>query len=95
LLDAAQASSERQAKKANRSGSRRTDEELAYPIRWREKDKKTLLERVKEKYTQLMKLKLTIIYVDPMRKILAREERNKRKEEADQKAEVRKRERKI
>ena len=48
-------------------------------MRWREKDKKILLDRVKEKYQQMMKLKLTVVYVDPMRKIIARAERNKKK----------------
>jgi len=67
----------------------------SYPVRWREKDKKTLLDRVKEKYLQLMKLKLTVVFVDPMRKIIAREERNKRKQESLEKLEIRKRERKL
>jgi hypothetical protein len=64
-------------------------------VRWKEKDKKTLLDLVKEKYLQMMKLKLTILFVDPMRKILAREERNKRKQEIFEKNEMRKRERKL
>ena len=63
--------------------------------KWREKDKKTLLERVREKFLALMKLRLNIVYVDPMRKIRAREERNKKKAENFQKQEERKRQRKL
>jgi len=42
-----------------------------------------------------MKLRLNIVYVDPMRKIRAREERNKKKAENVQKQEERKRLRKL
>lgn len=48
-------------------------------LKWREKDRKILLERVKERYIQILKLRLNIVYIDPMRKIRAKEERNKRK----------------
>lgn len=42
-----------------------------------------------------MTLKLQVVFIDPMRKILAREERNKRKQESLEKLEIKKRERKL
>lgn len=36
--------------------------------KWREKDKKMLFERVKEKYLMFRKMRINIIRVDPMRK---------------------------
>jgi len=37
--------------------------------KWREKDKKMLFERVKEKYLLFRKMRINIIRVDPMRKL--------------------------
>lgn len=34
--------------------------------KWRERDKKTLYDNVKEKYQQIMKLRMNLIKVDPM-----------------------------
>ncbi len=36
--------------------------------KWREKDKRMLFERVKEKYLQLRKMRVNIIRVDPYKK---------------------------
>lgn len=36
--------------------------------KWREKDKKLLFERVKEKYLMFRKMRINIVRVDPMRK---------------------------
>ena len=37
--------------------------------RWREKDKKQLFERVKERYLQFRKMRVNIIRMDPLRKL--------------------------
>lgn len=36
--------------------------------KWREKDKKTLFERVKERYLQYRRMKVNVIRIDPYRK---------------------------
>ena len=36
--------------------------------KWREKDKKQLFERVKEKYLQFKKMRINIIRIDPFKK---------------------------
>lgn len=62
--------------------------------KWREKDKKMLYERVKERYLQMMRMRMNIILVDPMRKIKLKHERLTKRRENMQKAEERKRVRK-
>ena len=37
--------------------------------KWREKDKRFLYDRVKERYVQMIRLRLNVILVDPMHKI--------------------------
>jgi hypothetical protein len=37
--------------------------------KWREKDKKILFERVKEKYLLFRKMRINIIRVDPLKKL--------------------------
>ena len=36
--------------------------------KWREKDKKMLFERIKEKYLMFRKMRINIVRVDPMKK---------------------------
>ena len=49
--------------------------------KWKEKDKRYLYERVKERYVQMIRLCLNLIFIDPMRKIKLKQERlNKRRE---------------
>ena len=36
--------------------------------KWREKDKKALFERVKERYLQYRKMKVNLVRIDPSRK---------------------------
>ena len=40
--------------------------------RWKDKDKKLLFERVKERFLQLFKLRVNVVRVDPMVKIKKR-----------------------
>ena len=37
--------------------------------RWREKDKRYLYDRINERYIQMIRLRLNVIQVDPLRKI--------------------------
>ena len=38
-------------------------------LKWRDKDKKLLFERVRDRFLQLMKLRVNVLRVDPMIKI--------------------------
>lgn len=51
--------------KKNGEGDRRKEDKMK---KWREKDKKQLFERVKEKYLQYRKMKIFCIRVDPFRR---------------------------
>jgi hypothetical protein len=63
--------------------------------KWREKDKRYLYDRIQERYVQMIRLRLNVIEVDPLRKIKQKQERlNKRKDNL-QKAEDKKRNRKL
>ena len=44
--------------------------------KWREKDKLQLLERIKQRYLQFMKLRISVTEVDPLSKQLREQERN-------------------
>ena len=46
--------------------------------KWREKDKKTLFERIKDKYLMLRKLRINVIRVDPMKKHVKKSQLRKR-----------------
>lgn len=49
--------------------------------KWREKDKQLLYERVRERYLQLIRLRINVINVEPMRKmILMQEKLSKRRD---------------
>ena len=43
-------------------------------IRWKDKDRKILFERVRDKYLLLFKLRVNILKVDPMIKIKKKQE---------------------
>ena len=49
--------------------------------KWREKDKKILYDRVRDRYLQLVKLRFNLLRVDPMIKIKKRQERMQKKKE--------------
>ena len=49
--------------------------------KWREKDKKILYDRVRDRYLQLLKLRFNILKVDPMIKIKKKQERLQKKKE--------------
>ena len=49
--------------------------------KWREKDKKVLYDRVRDRYLQLLKLRFNVIKVDPMIKIKKKQERLQKKKE--------------
>ena len=51
--------------------------------KWKEKDKKVLYEKVREKFIQLIKLKLNVIRVDPMVKIKKKQEKLLKKKESE------------
>ena len=52
--------------------------------KWRDKDKKILFERVRERFLQLMKLRVNVLRVDPMIKIKKRQEIMAKKNEKEQ-----------
>ena len=43
--------------------------------KWREKDKQLLYERVREMYLQLIRLRINIVSIDPMRKVHLQQEK--------------------
>jgi len=52
-------------------------------VKWREKDKKVLFERVRCRFIQLVKLRVNVLYVDPMVKIKKRQEMMAKKNEKE------------
>ena len=63
--------------------------------KWREKDKKILYDRVRDRYLQLLKLRFNVIKVDPMIKIKKKQERLQKKKESQQKQVEKKRKQKL
>ena len=53
-------------------------------IRWRDKDRKVLFERIRDRFLQLMKLRINVQRVDPMIKIKKRQEILAKKNEKEQ-----------
>ena len=53
-------------------------------IRWKDKDRRELFERVKNKFVQLVKLRVNVVCVDPMIKIKKRQELLQKKNEKEQ-----------
>lgn len=45
------------------------------PKKWREKDKISLFEKIKHRYLQLMKLRLSLSMIDPASKLKKQQER--------------------
>jgi hypothetical protein len=43
--------------------------------KWREKDKQLVYERVREMYLQLIRLRINIVSIDPMRKVHLQQEK--------------------
>lgn len=62
--------------------------------KWREKDKLSLLEKIKQRYLQLMKLRISVTEVDPLSKQLKAQERNIKRQQQQLQAEEKKRVRK-
>ena len=62
--------------------------------KWREKDKLQLLERIKQRYLQFMKLRISVTEVDPLSKQLREQERNTKRQQQQQQAVEKKRVRK-
>ena len=48
-------------------------EPVVVPIKWKDKDKKILFERVRDRYLQLFKLRVNVLRVDPMVKIMKKQ----------------------
>lgn len=63
--------------------------------KWREKDKQLLYERIRERYLQLIKLRINIVNVEPMRKVMMMQERLSKKRDNQQRLEEKKRSRKL
>ena len=53
--------------------------------RWKDKDKKLLFERVKDRFLQLFKLRVNVVRVDPMVKIKKKQEVDRKKTEKEKK----------
>jgi len=73
-----------------RSALKEQNKEKASPERapkqakWKEKDRKQLVERVRDVYLKLRKLKVIVAYVDPMKKGNKRSEKRDRKKKKKQ-----------
>lgn len=63
--------------------------------KWRERDKQMLYERVRERYLQLIRLRLNVVSVEPMRKMLQIQERLTKRRDTIQRQEEKKRSRKL
>ena len=51
--------------------------------KWKDKDKKFLFERVRDRFLQLFKLRVNVLRVDPMVKIKKRQEMLQKKNEKE------------
>lgn len=61
------------------------------PKKWREKDKQMLYQRIRERYLQLIKLRINLINVEPLRKLQIKQQRLSKRKDVEQRAQEKKR----
>lgn len=86
---------ERERQKLMQKESSISEQPKSVVKKWREKDKRFLYDRVKERYLQMIRLRLNVILLDPMRKIKIKQDRLSKRRYNIIKAEDKKRTRKL